>query len=85
MERFRCQDHTGKEFSSIISHLAKEHDTLCLKYRESELYEETGCIGYRTKCYENVIPQDGEIFVTEDEKIGIYRGDEFQYLNYSKH
>ena len=29
-------------------------------------------IGYRTKCYENVIPQDGEIFVTEDEKVGIY-------------
>ena len=67
MERFRCyycQDHTGKEFSSIISHLAREHDTLCLKYRESELHEETGRIGYRTKCYENVIPQDREIFVT---------------------
>jgi hypothetical protein len=32
-------------------------------------------IGYRTKCYETVIPQDGEIFVTEDEKVGIYRGD----------
>ena len=52
------------EFSSIISHLAKEHDTLCLKHRESELHNETGRIGYRTKCYENVIPQDGEIFVT---------------------
>jgi hypothetical protein len=51
-----------------------------LKYRE-----ETGRIGYRTKFYENVIPQDGEIFVAEDEKVGIYRGDEFQYLNYSKH
>jgi hypothetical protein len=52
MERFRCyycQDHTENEFSSIISHLAKEHDTLCLKFRESELHEETGHIGYRTK------------------------------------
>ena len=89
MERFQCyycQDHTENEFSSIISHLAiKEHDTLCLKHRESELHEETGRIGYRTKFYENVIPQDGEIFVAEDEKVGIYRGDEFQYLNYSKH
>ena len=70
MERFRCYYC---------------HDTLCLKHRESELHGETGRNGYRTKCYENVIPQDGEIFVTEDEKIGIYRGDEFQYLNYSKH
>jgi hypothetical protein len=78
MERFRCyycQDHTENECSAIISHLAKEHDTLCLKNRESELHEETGRIGYRTKCYETVIPQDGEIFVTEDEKVGIYRGD----------
>jgi len=78
MERFRCyycQDHAENEFSSIISHLAKEHDTLCLKYRESELHEEKGHIGYRTKCYENVIPQDGEIFVTEDENVGISRGD----------
>jgi hypothetical protein len=25
--------------------------------------------------YETVIPQDGEIFVTQDEKVGIYRGD----------
>jgi hypothetical protein len=56
-----------------------------VKHRESELHEETGRIGYRTKFYENVIPQDREIFVTEDEKVGIYRGDEFQYLNYSKH
>ena len=51
---FRCkwngfdaiyQDHTENEFSSIISHLPKEHDTLYLKFRESELHEETGRIG----------------------------------------
>ena len=60
MERFRCYYC---------------HDTLCLKHRESELHGETGRNGYRTKCYENVIPQDGEIFVTKDEKGGIYRGD----------
>ena len=59
-------------FLSLYHTLLKEHDTLCLKYRESELHEETGRIGYRTKCYETVIPQDGEIFVTEDEKVGIY-------------
>ena len=49
MERFRCyycQDHTENECSSIISHLAKERDTLCPKHRESELHEETGRIGY---------------------------------------
>ena len=46
MERFRCyycQNHTENECSSIISHLAKEHDTLCLKYRESELHK-TGAL-----------------------------------------
>jgi hypothetical protein len=41
MERFRCyycQDHTENECSSIISHRAKEHDTLCLKYIENQNY-----------------------------------------------
>jgi hypothetical protein len=64
MERFRCyycQDHTENDFSSIISHLAKEHDTLCLKHRESELHEETGHTGYRTK-YEHTIEKDLQIF-----------------------
>jgi hypothetical protein len=77
MERFRCyyyEDHTENKFSIIISHLAKEHVTLCVKHREPELQEETGRIGYITICYENVIPQDGELFVTEDEKGGYRKG-----------
>ncbi|KAH3717206.1 hypothetical protein DPMN_059987 [Dreissena polymorpha] len=34
----------------------------------------TGRHGYRTKDYD-IIPAEGEVFVTEDERICIYRGD----------
>ena len=46
----------------------ESHATVELKYRELEFNVETGRAGNRTKSYENVIPHEGEVFVTGDER-----------------
>ena len=58
-----------------MDHLVENHVSVELKYRELELNVKTGRAGYRTKLYENVIPHEGEVFVTGDDRVGIYRNE----------
>ena len=58
-----------------MDHLVESHASVKLKYRELELNVETGRAGYRTKSYENVITHEGEVFVTGDDRVGIYRNE----------
>ena len=63
-------------FGDLIGHLVEEHPFMHLKYRQYEIDPNTGKSGYQTKEYKNIIPAQGEIFVTSDNRVGIYRGEE---------
>ena len=52
----------------VVDHLVESHASIEIKYRELELNVETGRAGYRTKSY-------GEVFVTGDDRVGIYRNE----------
>ena len=59
-------------FQSIIDHLTSCHIHDCIKYRELELNEVTGTAAYRTKAHLNIVPADGDIVVTADNKVGLF-------------
>ena len=71
---YYCQCETDT-FQAIIDHLISYHRTDCLKYRELELNEAPGSVAYRTKAHADVIPTDGDIVISADNKVGIYRYD----------
>ena len=62
---FECDYNLHKH---VVDHLVESHASVELKYRELELNVETCRAGYRTKSYDNVIPHEGEVFVTGDDR-----------------
>lgn len=76
MDTYKCYycTLTFTIFGNLIRHLVVLQPSLCLRYREYELDIETGRRGYGTKEFPTIIPVEGEVFLTTDNKIGIYRG-----------
>ena len=70
---YRC-DYKGNSYSDLIHHLVEVHPSQHLKYREFEIDTDSGKKGYRTKEYMNIVPDEGEVLVTSDNKVGIYKG-----------
>ena len=77
MKQYLCYycDVKSDTFQCIIEHLTSFHKQECLKYHELELNEVTGSASYRTKAHSNIIPADGDIVVTADNKVGILKQD----------
>ena len=72
-DRFQCYycPKTFTLFSDIIDHLCRNHKHEIIKYREKELDDRTGRTGYRTKLYQDIIPSECSLSVTNDERLGI--------------
>ena len=77
MKQYVCYycDFKSDTFEYIIEHLTSLHILDCLKYRELELNEVSGTVSYRTKAHINIVPADGDIVVTADNKVGILKRD----------
>ena len=58
-------------FSDIIDHLCPNHKHEIIKYREKDLDDRTGRTGYRTKLYQDIIPSECSLSVTNDERLSI--------------
>ena len=77
MKQYLCYycDVKSDTFQSIIDHLTSCHIHDCIKYRELELNEVTDTAAYRTKAHVNIVPADGDIVVTADNKVGLLKKD----------
>ena len=62
---YYCSDGF-EHFSELIKHLCTGHNKNEIKYREKELNFSNGKTGYRTKAYQDVIPDNCTITVTND-------------------
>ena len=65
---YYCSDGF-EHFSELIKHLCTGHNEI--KYREKELNFSNGETGYRTKAYQDVIPDNCTITVTNDDRLSI--------------
>jgi hypothetical protein len=67
---YYCSDGF-ENFSELIKHLCTGHNKNEIKYREKELNFSNGKTGYRTKAYQDVIPDNCTITVTNDDRLSI--------------
>lgn len=58
-------------FCEIIYHLCNNHNNFEIKYKERELCPSSGKLGYRTKIFQDIIPENYTIAVTDDNRLSI--------------